>query len=166
MLSEGIEDITKNTCIKFIPRGGEKDYLVIDNADTGCWSAVGKVGGRQVVNLQKECFGQKGTIVHELSHALGFFHEQNRSDRDKYVRIINANIPADKMINFEKNEKDETFGIVYDYGSVLHYSPTAFSRNGQKTIESKGGPQTTQQMGQRVGLSASDIKKLNKMYCK
>lgn len=107
-----------------------------------------------------------GTIAHELLHALGFYHEQNRSDRDKYVRIINANIPVDKMINFEKNEKDETFGIKYDYGSVLHYSPTAFSMNGRNTIESKGGAATKDQMGQRAGLSTSDIKKLNKMYCK
>lgn len=166
MMSEAIEDITKKTCIKFVPHGGEKDFLVIENAATGCWSAVGKVGGRQVVNLQNECFGQKGTVIHELCHALGFTHEQNRSDRDKFVRIINANIPADKMINFDKNEKDETFGVQYDYGSVLHYSQTAFSRNGQPTIESKGSPQTKDQMGQRVGLSSSDIKKLNQMYCK
>lgn len=116
--------------------------------------------------MQKECFGQKGTVVHELCHALGFYHEQNRSDRDKFVRIINANIPADKMINFERNAKDETFGVNYDYGSVLHYSSTAFSRNGKPTIESKGNAESKQKMGQRVGLSSSDIKKLNEMYCK
>lgn len=139
---------------------------MFENLETGCWSTVGKTGGRQVVNLQKECFSQKGTVVHELLHALGFYHEQNRSDRDNYVKIINANIQSDKIINFEKNDKDETFGIKYDYGSVLHYSPNAFSLNGKPTIETKGGTSTKDQMGQRKGLSSSDINKLNKMYCK
>lgn len=96
---------------------------------------------------------------------MGFTHEQNRSDRDGFVTIMTNNIPADKMINFEKNSKDETFKISYDYGSVLHYSPTAFSKNGQPTIVTKGSPATKNMMGQRKKLSDSDIKKLNKMYC-
>lgn len=155
----------KNTCIKFIPHGGEKDYLSIQNSQTGCWSLVGKIGGRQELNLQTECFQQTGTVIHEICHTLGFSHEQNRSDRDKYVKIMASNIPADKMINFEKNAKDETFSVPYDYGSILHYSATAFSVNGQPTIVSKGGPGTKEKMGQRKELSKSDIIKLNKMYC-
>lgn len=155
----------KNTCIKFVPHGGEKDYIVFQSQSTGCWSLVGKIGGRQEINLQPECFQQTGTVIHEICHALGFTHEQNRSDRDGFVSIVASNIPADKMINFERNAKDETFKVPYDYGSILHYSATAFSKNGQPTIISKGSSATKDMMGQRKKLSDSDIKKLNKMYC-
>lgn len=43
----------------------------------------------------------------------------------------------DTLPNFEKAAAGETtaYGVQYDTGSVMHYSSTAFSRNGQKTIE-------------------------------
>lgn len=41
--------------------------------------------------------------------------------------------------NFEKASSSQTtaYNVEYDYGSVMHYSPTAFSRNGQATIQAK-----------------------------
>lgn len=117
------------------------------------------------MNLQSPaCTTLFGTVLHELLHAIGFMHEQNREDRDEFVFIRSKNIEAGREKNFEKAKPSEvnSFGIGYDYGSVLHYSSLAFSKNGKNTIEAK--MRTNEQMGQRVGLSKKDIEKVNKMY--
>lgn len=50
-------------------------------------------GGRQEVNLQNPgCVTKKGTVLHELLHAIGFMHEQSRPERDNFVEIVYKNI--------------------------------------------------------------------------
>lgn len=81
-----------------MPRTGrEKSYISLTSEKTGCWSSVGKVGGEQRVNLQTPaCLKKRGTVIHELMHAVGFLHEQNREDRDDYVSIAWQNIKKSK----------------------------------------------------------------------
>ena len=95
-------------------------------------------------------------------------HEQNREERDDYVTIQTKNIKPGYENNFDKAPVGMTSGqgVTYDYGSVMHYSPHAFSSNGNPTITSKinGGES---QMGQREKFSSKDIQKINTMYkCK
>lgn len=158
----------KHTCLKFIPRGGEKDYVAFDNQQTGCWSLIGKAGGEQAINFQTPgCMAKVGTVVHEMLHSVGFYHEQNRSDRDGFVKVNFQNIPRDKYINFEKmsESKISPYGVKYDHKSVLHYSAYAFSNSDKMTIEAVGDKSLNDQMGQREGFSKEDILKINKMYC-
>jgi hypothetical protein len=85
------------TCIKFVPRSSEKDYISFESSNTGCWSSVGRIGGKQTINLQSGgCTSKIGTPCHEIMHALGFLHEQNREDRDGYVRVNTQNIKPGK----------------------------------------------------------------------
>jgi hypothetical protein len=117
------------------------------------------------VNLQTGiCLETLGTPIHELLHAVGFMHEQNREERDNFVRINLKNIQKGKEQNFDKAKSGTTsgFGVGYDYGSVMHYSAVAFSSNGKPTIEAK--QRTNQVMGQRDGFSRSDLEKVKRMY--
>lgn len=110
------------------------------------------------------CLETLGTPVHELLHAVGFMHEQNREERDSFVTINSKNIERGREKNFEKAKTGDAtgFGVSYDYGSVMHYSSIAFSKNGQPTIEAK--QKTNKAMGQRDGFSNSDIDKIKRMY--
>uniref|UniRef100_A0AAR2KF66 Metalloendopeptidase n=1 Tax=Pygocentrus nattereri TaxID=42514 RepID=A0AAR2KF66_PYGNA len=120
------------TCIRFVSRTFEADYLSIQSRD-GCYSAVGRQGGVQVVSLSRNGCVYHGIAQHELNHALGFYHEHTRSDRDYYVRINWANISPTMQYNFNK-ENTNNLNTPYDYSSVMHYGKTAFSINGQDTI--------------------------------
>ena len=104
----------------------------------GCSSLLGKHGGRQEISLGGGCYSQ-GTIVHEFIHAIGFDHEQNRPDRDDYVKIMWGNIYEGRANNnFWKANGWRTFNTEYDWRSIMHYSAyNSLSTNGGPTITSR-----------------------------
>lgn len=67
-------------------------------------------------------------------HVVGFFHEQSRTDRDEYVEIQWGNIELSNIGQFGKYSTMNSVNLPYDYDSIMHYDPYAFSRNGRKTI--------------------------------
>ncbi|CAK5044745.1 unnamed protein product [Meloidogyne enterolobii] len=77
-------------CIHFKPRNFENDYLNIVRGN-GCYSQVGKTGGKQELSLGQGCLFNE-TIIHELMHSLGFWHEHSRADRDNHIIIRWENI--------------------------------------------------------------------------
>lgn len=87
-------------------------------------SLVGMVGGQQVINIVS--WTSKFTIVHEFGHALGYWHEQSRVDRDTYVQIEWDRIVDGKEHNFVKHPTAGTYGP-YDFASIMHYGQCAFS---------------------------------------
>lgn len=109
--------------IHFIPRTSQSSYLLIQNS-TGNNSFVGRVGGAQTVNIFN--WNVKYIMVHELAHALGFWHEQSRPDRGSFVVINSANIQSGAAGNFSLIASAGTFGT-YDFDSVMHYDRCAFS---------------------------------------
>ncbi|KAJ1182629.1 hypothetical protein NDU88_007814 [Pleurodeles waltl] len=104
----------------------------------------------------------KGIIHHEVDHALGFYHEHTRSDRDEYVDIQLHNIAEGNKENFEKQETNN-LDLPYDFQSVLHYGRYAYSKTpGLPSIIPKPDPNI--EIGQRYGLSPLDVAKLNRLY--
>ncbi|KAK3084182.1 hypothetical protein FSP39_009668 [Pinctada imbricata] len=160
---DAIKDYHKHTCIRFVPRTNEKDYLYFTQIQ-GCYSNVGRSGGLQEISLMGGCLRRKGTAIHEIMHALGFFHEQSRPDRNSWIQVIYSNIQEGKSFNFDELPSDQVdmLGIEYDYGSIMHYSKTAFSKNGNPTLLPTR--RTNVDIGQRKGFSDKDIQKINTLY--
>lgn len=130
--------ISTLTCIKFVERKSETDYVRITNGATGCWSYIGRIGGGQIVNLQSSAgCALMGVAAHELLHAIGFHHAQSDINRNQYVRVNYENVVSGQEHNFEmySNNYVSDYGEGYDFGSILHYSRYAFSKNGKTTID-------------------------------
>ncbi len=109
--------------VKFVERTTEANYLHIKNS-TGNNSFVGQIGGGQTVNIVSWSF--RFVIVHELLHALGAWHEQQRPDRDEFVEIVYSNCQPGTEGNFDSIFWVDTFGT-YDFDSVMHYDACSFS---------------------------------------
>ncbi|XP_058825421.1 seminal metalloprotease 1-like [Topomyia yanbarensis] len=164
VIRKAIKIISKKTCIKFRRyREGDTNWVVFRSNSSGCWSNVGMHPGGQIVNLHSPGCVRLTTVIHELLHALGFWHQQSSSNRDDYVRILWKNIIPKRKISFKKYNSSliTDFGIEYDYDSIMHYSAKAFSKNRKPTIKPL---QPNVVLGKRKGLSKKDIAKIQRMY--
>ena len=139
----------------------ENDFIHIINTgpEGGSSSYVGRAGGKQVMKIAE--WASKGTVIHEFLHALGFWHEHSRGDRDSFVEIHYDNIQDGKAHNFTKHTTDGKYIFGYDFGSIMHYPAKAFSKNGKDTIKVIEGSHT---IGQRKKLSVQDELGLIKKY--
>ncbi|MGH8825460.1 MAG: M12 family metallopeptidase [Jiangellaceae bacterium] len=146
------------TVIRLRRRFTEADFVRFVPAEGVCQATVGRVGGEQTVGCDVgDGFGT-GSVIHEIGHAVGYFHEQQRPDRDQFIRVNTGNIEAGKEHNFDIRMGGVVLGP-YDFGSIMHYPEDAFSDGGD-TIETLHG----EDIGQRDGLSEFDIKGVCVLY--
>lgn len=160
LFQTSMEEYESLTCLRFVPRTTQSDYLNIVSG-RGCVAYVGRIGGGQMLGVDAGGCMYRGIIQHEINHALGFFHEQMRSDRDNYVTIMYQNIAEGASGNFAKVDTNN-LGLEYDYASVMHYNMYEFSNGLGPTIVPIPDPNVP--IGQRDGLSVLDVAKINRLY--
>lgn len=157
-----IEHWMERSSITFVERTADNadqypHYLRFTSSNS-CASYVGMQGGEQPIMVSDGC--TSGSIIHELGHALGLFHEHTRSDRDSFIQVDWDQIVDGKDINFKiQNVGTSNYGS-YDYGSIMHYGEYFFSKSTQPTIIVPDGVD----IGQRVELSEIDASSVDQMY--
>ncbi|MGH9667547.1 MAG: M12 family metallopeptidase, partial [Bryobacteraceae bacterium] len=125
--------------IQWVPSTGQTNRAIFDltpaDHSGGCESNVGMSGGVQTLGGSIDC--AVSVLLHEMGHAAGLWHEQSRVDRDAYVNVIYSNIDKPLYYNFNQLHGNEVDLGFYDYGSIMHYFASAFSKFGQPpTLES------------------------------
>ena len=144
---------------------GDTNFVVFVSANGSCQSPVGR---QQIPGQFISCDVGNGfffgSVVHEIGHAVGFYHEQTRKDRDDYVTVNWTNIlgpgpiPGNLSMSFNFEIQDGTSKFVdvrqvngtiapqsfffadsnthgdYDFDSIMHYKSFDFTNGGGPTI--------------------------------
>lgn len=147
--------------VRFIPATTQTDKIVFHQSTSGNNSSVGKVGGSQPINITST---SESTIIHEILHALGFYHEHSRDDRDNYLTINWSNIKREKRHNFNKY----TIGLCttpVDLSSIMIYR--SFTTDASFVYD-VNTPMLTDLYGGHISwptvLSSLDIQDLRNIY--
>ncbi|NXY46420.1 MEP1A protein, partial [Ceuthmochares aereus] len=164
VILQAFEMFRLKSCIDFKPYEGESTYIFFTKA-SGCWSMVGDLKAGQNLSIGAGC-DYRAIVEHEILHALGFYHEQSRMDRDDYVTIWWDEILEGGEHNFVKYDDGyiTDLNTPYDYESVMHYQPFSFNKNSSVPTITAKIPEFNDIIGQRLDLSAIDLERLNRMY--
>jgi hypothetical protein len=150
----------QHTNIKLVPRTTEKNFVVFRRVEVGCSSWGGMRGGRQFINLEDRCSGP--TVMHEIGHAIGLFHEHQRPDRNQYIQVKLKNVTFKNSFNFLRIPRfvGKIHGP-YDPKSIMQYGSYAFSKNGKRTMWLKNGDDI---IPNRAMFSELDLKAISELY--
>jgi hypothetical protein len=154
--------------IHWVARTAQTSYVIFDLSPSDfsgvCESSVGMV---PLADQPQTAYGSINcgvpTLLHEMGHVIGSWHEQSRVDRNSYVNIITANIDKPLLSNFDQVTIDEEDMGLYDYASIMHYFGQAFSVDGlATTIEST--PVAGITLSNSSGYSSGDIDSILRLY--
>jgi hypothetical protein len=150
--------------IQFVAYTNQTDYVSFyfnpDDFSGECEvTGVGRLGGEQSVGGSGAC--TLPTLLHELGHVIGLWHEQSRPDRDSYVSVNYGNLIKGSISNFNQIYDNAQETTLFDYASIMEYPAFAFSRNGGPAIESipAGIP-----LSNLTGYSTADIDGIERLY--
>uniref|UniRef100_A0AC34QLN0 Metalloendopeptidase n=1 Tax=Panagrolaimus sp. JU765 TaxID=591449 RepID=A0AC34QLN0_9BILA len=174
MIRNALNEIESKTCLRFQyysrrPSFNHIYYVKIASSSFCGLSYIGRVSPANPIYLSFLCPDFPGIIIHETLHTLGVIHQHLRTDRDEFIRMEWSNMNPQYYDHFAIADASmfSTYGVPYDYYSIMHYNAYAAAINPSKPTLT---PLTQtarflQVIGQRKKLSDRDVELLNTLYC-
>eukprot|EP00915_Cephaloidophora_sp_WS-2016_P001063 GHVH01001458.1.p1 GENE.GHVH01001458.1~~GHVH01001458.1.p1 ORF type:complete len:403 (-),score=48.07 GHVH01001458.1:112-1320(-) len=175
-------------CVKFVQRRPDEGRYIgfVGRNESGCWGYGGIMQYElpTKVQLGPYCMTTR-TIIHEVVHALGYGHTQQRPDAVDQVEVLYDNIQFGKTASMSPYDPKSAPipSNKYDCDNVMHYGDDAFAiRSGlkvlvPKTAECAAVLKSGYGQNEMYGwdfedylpleqqLSANDIVGIREMYC-
>ena len=150
-----------NSLMRFVVwtnQPGHPNYITF-RPGAGCSSPVGMPNGHDYIDLHPLC--DAGSVIHEIGHTIGLWHEHTRSDQTSNIIVNWSNIRPEVVQNFQTYTQQGFDGFdlgATDYGSIMIYpsliSDPAFVYNPSIPVLTRLNGTTWP--GQRTALSTGD----------
>ena len=161
------------TVLRFVERTSQhEDYLrFTPGSVSGTWLCAGNSPGNVIIQIEPGGSNYE-VLLHGIGHAIGLEHEQQRRDRDRYVRVFSENIAATP---YARGAWHPNVGLgpdigPYDYRSIMTYPEFdhAKRRNHARTYLMgtipPGMPFGGSPLGELAELSPGDIDSVARLY--
>lgn len=164
-----MREIADSSGIKFIERTNQSSYLRFyksdeNTANVGYWQ--NSVNPVNIAGMDR-----KNTIMHEILHALSFYHEHQRPDRNNHLTVtpnlvfgnVNGNIEGTpfRIITTLLDYRDYT--SAFDYESIMLYG-RGLGCIGAADCITKANGTPILSAEEKPGLSRGDAASLRKLY--
>ena len=156
------ERTSADTGISYLTYKESTDMYTCSSTDIGRTPAEWPV--KQAISLNHGGCIAEPSLMHEILHALGFYHEHARWDRSDYVAVNYANIQTNHYGDYAIQYGGNTLGLPYDLYSIMHYHAYAFGIDQRQTMISQSPYVNSELLGNSKELSHFDVLKVQKYY--
>jgi hypothetical protein len=174
VVRQALSLIERETCITFneisSPQAAtlNDSYISFNIVQDGCASFFGKTenGAASPIDVTSVCAAKFGEMLYYISLTLGMWRQDQRTDTNNYITVNITNLQDPHKADFAPAPAvvQQTYGLAFDYASLLTFPAKVYSNNGQITLQTVD-PLYQNTIGQKVELSFLDTKLFNLAYC-